>query len=183
MATPNFTQIGSKGSTPNTTAQIDENGKRPCADRNEGTIPCFLRGTLIATRQGEVAVEDLRPGDTVVVRDGGFAPIRWIGSYRANARGAGRELCAPVRIPQGAMGRGVPARDLYVSPNHRIWMRDPSFETLFEEREVLIPAKQLVGWKGIEQVCYVPDPEYFHLLFDQHQIIIADGMPTESFHP
>ena len=183
MATPNFTQIGSKGSTPNTTAQIDENSKRPCADRNEGTIPCFLRGTLIATRQGEVAVEDLRPGDTVVVRDGGFAPIRWIGSYRANARGAGREKCAPVRIPQGAMGRGVPARDLYVSPNHRIWMRDPSFETLFEEREVLIPAKQLVGWKGIEQVCYVPDPEYFHLLFDQHQIIISDGMQTESFHP
>ncbi len=177
------TQIGSTGSNKDQSVQLDDNGNWSVAGLNQGTIPCFLRGTLIATRHGEIAVEDLRPGDMVVVRDGGFAPIRWIGSYRANARGAGRTKCAPVRIPQDAMGRGVPARDLYVSPNHRIWMRDPSFEVLFEEREVLIPAKQLVGWKGIEQVCYVPEPEYFHLLFDQHQIIMSDGMQTESFHP
>ncbi|PSL16573.1 Hint domain-containing protein [Shimia abyssi] len=176
-------QIGSTGNNQNQSVQLDENGNWVSAGLNEGTIPCFLHGTKIATKRGEVAVEDLRPGDMVVVRDGGFAPIRWIGSYRANARGAGFEKSAPVRIPQGSMGRGVPARDLYVSPNHRIWMRDASFEVLFEEREVLIPAKQLVGWKGIEQVSYVPEPEYFHILFDKHQIILSDGLQTESFHP
>lgn len=177
------TQIGSTGNNQNQSVQLDDNGNWTTGGLNEGTIPCFLIGTKIATRRGEVPVEELRPGDMVVVRDGGFAPIRWIGSYRANARGAAHEQCAPIRIPRGAMGRGVPTRDLYVSPNHRVWMRDASFEMLFEEREVLVPAKQLVGWKGIEQVTYVPEPEYFHLLFDTHQIIISDGMQTESFHP
>ncbi|WP_372885704.1 Hint domain-containing protein [Shimia sp.] len=148
-----------------------------------GFIPCFLAGTLIATKRGEIAVEDLRPGDMVVVRDGGFVPLRWIGSVRVDARGHGMADNAPVRIPRGAMGRNMPARDLYVSPNQRIWMADAAFEMHFAEREVLIPARHLVGWKGIRQVSYVPEPEYFHLLLDSHQIILSDGMLTESFHP
>lgn len=177
------TQIGSTGNDQNASVQLDENGGWTTGGLNEGTIPCFLQGTKIATKRGEVAVEDLRPGDMVVVRDGGFAPIRWIGSVRSDARGAWFEQNAPIRIPRGAMGSNMPARDLYVSPNHRIWMRDASFEMFFEEREVLVPAKHLVGWKGIEQVRYVPEPEYFHILFDTHQIIMSDGMLTESFHP
>ncbi|MEP2532324.1 Hint domain-containing protein [Shimia sp.] len=177
------TQIGSTGNNQNESIQLDEDGNWVSGPINEGTIPCFLVGTKIATKRGEVAVEELRPGDMVVVRDGGLAPIRWIGSYTATARGSAFEKSAPIRIPRGAMGRGVPTRDLYVSPNHRVWMRDASFEVLFDDREVLVPAKQLVGWKGIEQVSYVPQPEYFHILFDRHQIIISDGMQTESFHP
>ncbi|SHK21857.1 Hint domain-containing protein [Shimia gijangensis] len=177
------TQIGSTGNNQNTSVQLDENGNWTTGTLNEGTIPCFLAGTKIATKRGEVAVEDLRPGDMVVVRDGGFAPIRWIGSVCTNARGGLFEQNAPIRIPRGSMGRNMPARDLYVSPNHRIWMRDASFEVVFAEQEVLIPAKHLVGWSGIQQVNYVPEPEYFHLLFDNHQIIMSDGMLTESFHP
>ena len=177
------TQIGSTGNDQNASVQLDDNGGWTTGGLNEGTIPCFLAGTMIATKRGEVPVEDLRPGDMVVVRDGGFAPIRWIGSVRANARGEAFQQNAPVCIPRGAMGRNMPARDLYVSPNHRIWMRDAAFEMFFAEREVLIPAKHLVGWKGIKQVSYVPEPEYFHLLFDSHQIIMSDGMLTESFHP
>ncbi|WP_127113076.1 Hint domain-containing protein [Shimia sediminis] len=177
------TQIGSTGNNQNASVQLDNNGDWTTGGLNEGTIPCFLAGTLIATKRGEVAVEDLRPGDMVVVRDGGFAPVRWIGSVTADARGPNREQNAPVCIPRGAMGRNMPARDLYVSPNHRIWMRDAAFEMFFAEREVLIPAKHLVGWKGIKQVAYVPEPEYFHVLFDSHQIIMSDGMLTESFHP
>ncbi len=177
------TQIGSTGNNTNQSVQVDENDNWVAGSINEGTIPCFLVGTMIATKRGEIAVEDLRPGDMVVVRDGGFAPLRWIGSVRANARDEWMESNAPVCIPRGAIGRNTPARDLYVSPNHRIWMSDASFEMFFAEREVLIPAKHLVGWKGIKQVSYVPEPEYFHLLFDTHQIILSDGMLTESFHP
>lgn len=177
------TQIGSTGNNQNASIQLDDSGGWTSGPLNEGTIPCFLAGTLIATKRGEVAVEDLRPGDMVVVRDGGLAPIRWIGSLQADARGDRFERNAPICIPRGSMGRNMPARDLYVSPNHRIWMRDASFEMFFAEREVLIPAKHLVGWKGIKQVSYVPEPEYFHILFDTHQIILSDGMLTESFHP
>ncbi|WP_299349314.1 Hint domain-containing protein [uncultured Shimia sp.] len=177
------TQIGSTGNDQTQSVQLDDDGNWTTGDLNEGSIPCFLAGTLIATKRGEVAVEDLRPGDMVVVRDGGFAPIRWIGSIQADARGTRFESNAPICIPRGSMGRNMPARDLFVSPNHRIWMRDAKFEVFFAEREVLIPAKHLVGWSGIKQVKYVPNPEYFHLLFDSHQIIMSDGMPTESFHP
>lgn len=177
------TQIGTTGNNSNESVQLDENGDWVADTLNEGTIPCFLAGTMIATKRGEVPVEDLRPGDMVVVRDGGFAPIRWIGSVRRDARAEWFEQNAPICIPRGSMGRNMPMRDLYVSPNHRIWMRDASFEMFFAEREVLVPAKHLVGWKGVKQVNYVPDPEYFHLLFDRHQIIMSDGMLTESFHP
>lgn len=177
------TQIGSTGNDQNASVQLNNSGDWTTGGLNEGTIPCFLAGTLIATKRGEIAVEELRPGDMVMVRDGGFAPIRWIGSLKADARGPWQEQNAPVKIPKGAMGRNMPARDLYVSPNHRIWMRDAAFEMFFAEREVLIPAKHLVGWSGITQVSYVPEPEYFHLLFDSHQIIMSDGLLTESFHP
>ncbi|TCK99952.1 Hint domain-containing protein [Shimia isoporae] len=176
-------QIGSTGNNQGQSVQLDNDGNWTAGALNEGTIPCFLVGTRIATRRGEVAVENLRPGDHVMVRDGGFAPVRWIGSYTTEARGASFEKAAPIKIPRGAMGKGQPSRDLYVSPNHRIWMRDASFEMLFEAREVLIPAKQLIGWNGISQVSYVPQPEYFHFLFDQHQIVLSDGLLTESFHP
>ncbi|MDP2495680.1 Hint domain-containing protein [Shimia thalassica] len=176
------TQIGSTGNNSDQSVHIDENGNWTTGDINEGTIPCFLSGTKIATKRGEVSVEDLRPGDMVVVRDGGFFPIRWIGSFTADARGEGFEANAPVCIPRNAMGRGVPARDLFVSPNHRIFMQDASFEMFFSDREVLIPAKHLVGWKGIKQVSFVPRPEYFHILLDKHQIILSDGLLTESFH-
>lgn len=176
-------QIGSTGNDTNASVQLDNNGDWTTGGLNEGTIPCFLAGTKISTKRGEVPVENLRPGDMVMVRDGGFAPIRWIGSVSVDASGAWKDLNAPIKIPRGAMGRNMPARDLYVSPNHRIWMQDAAYEVYFTAREVLIPAKHLVGWKGITQVSYVPNPEYFHLLFDTHQIILSDGMLTESFHP
>lgn len=184
MTKPEFSETHtSSGAT-----QRRDNGPDHCArDRPAPepgrSIPCFLAGTLIATKRGEVAVEDLRPADMVVVRDGGFAPIRWIGSVRLDARGAWQDCHAPICIPRGAMGRNMPARDLYVSPDHRIWMRDAAFETHFAQREVLIPARHLVGWKGIKQVSYVPEPLYFHLLFDRHQILLSDGMLTESLDP
>lgn len=177
------TQIGSVGNDQSASLSTDGGGTYTSGTISDGTIPCFLRGTLITTKRGEVAVEDLRPGDMVVVRDGGFEPIRWIGSVSANAKGHHKEKNAPICIPKGSMGRGMPIRDLYVSPNHRIWMRNPAYEVYFDTREILVPAKHLVGWKGISQVSYVTEPEYFHLLFDTHQIILSDGMPTESFHP
>ena len=175
--------IGSTGTNQSQSLTSGDGNSYTTGPISEGTIPCFLHGTRIAMRDGERRVEDLKPGDRVMVRDGGFAPIRWIGRVTVSARGRNHTKNAPVRIPKGAFERGVPARDLYVSPNHRIWMNDPAFELHFANREVLVPAKHLIGWMGIGQVDYVPEPKYFHILFDQHQIVISDGLPTESFHP
>ncbi|WP_204112378.1 Hint domain-containing protein [Shimia biformata] len=149
----------------------------------QGAVTGLLSGTLVLTRDGEKPAETLRPGDMVTTRDSGYVSLRWIGASEWDAHVAARAEYAPVRIPRGALGRGMPERDLYVAPDHRIWLRDPSFSMHFRAREVLIPARHLVGWKGIEQVGYVPAPVYVHLLFDRHEIVFADGMQCESHHP
>ncbi len=176
-------QVGSTGNDSTQSVSSTDGTTYTAGDITENTIPCFLQGTMICTRYGEVTVEDLIPGDQVVVRDGAYATLRWVGWTQVDATGPEGGKNAPIRIPRNAFGKGAPTRDLYVSPNHRIWMNNPSFEYYFAEREVLVPAKHLIGWKGISKVSYVPQPRYFHLLFDCHEIVLSDGLPTESLHP
>ena len=108
-------------------------------------------------------------------RDRGLQPIRWIGHRQVEADGA----LAPVRIRQGALGNH---RTLLVSPNHRVALRDARVEMLFGEDEVLVAAKHLVDGDKVQSL---PSHAvtYVHLLFDQHEVIYSDGLPTESFLP
>lgn len=145
---------------------------------------CVARGTLIEAPGGPVPVEALRPDDLVCTYDGGAAPIRWIGSRKVGAA----ELAAqpdlrPVRITAGALGGGRPYRDLVVSPQHRVLLRDWRAELMFGEPEVLVPAKALIDDLNIRVDRDFGEVEYFHLLFDRHEIMFTEGAPTESFHP
>ncbi|WP_353617624.1 Hint domain-containing protein [Roseobacter sp. TSBP12] len=135
----------------------------------------MTRGTLIDTPEGPKFIETLSEGDLVHTLDEGPQPIRWIGSRRVEATGT----LAPIRIKAGALGN---FRDLTVSPNHRMMIRGPKAEMLFGERDVLVAAKHLVNDDTIR--C-VPGGtvDYFHMLFDRHQIIFAEGCPTESLYP
>ncbi|SEO06351.1 Hint domain-containing protein [Salinihabitans flavidus] len=153
----------------------------PAQDKPRSTAcaPAFLHGTRIVTRRGEVAVEDLRPGDSLVTRDRGFAPLRWIGTATITPC----PHTAPVCIPAGALGRNLPARDLHISPGHRIWMKNDSFGAAFASSEVLVPAEQLVGWRGVDRRRDPGRVDYIHLLLDAHHIIMADGLPVESLPP
>ena len=140
-------------------------------------VACFVQGTMIATTRGEKPIEYLRPGDLVLTRDNGAEEVRWIGSRRLGWETLARNPhLQPVVIRWGALDWGQPAHDLYVSPNHRILMRDDTGE------EVLAAAHQLVGNDGIEGV-EAMGVTYFHLMFDQHQVILSDGLWTESFQP
>lgn len=137
--------------------------------------PCFASGTRIATTRGEVAVEDLEVGDRVQTMDSGLRPIRWIGRRQVSGLGE----FAPIRFKAGTFGN---VRDLLVSPMHRILVRGWQAELYFGDEELLVPAKHLVNDDSVmrhpmEQV------EYFHLLFDQHEVIFSDGAATESFYP
>ncbi|GGH62422.1 2,3,4,5-tetrahydropyridine-2,6-carboxylate N-succinyltransferase [Frigidibacter albus] len=139
------------------------------------TIPCFVAGTMILTPQGEVAVEALQPGDMVCTKDNGPQPLRWIGRRSVAAEGA----FAPIRITAGTFGDH---RTLTVSPLHRILIRDRRAELLFGEAEVLVAARDLVDDARVRAM---PggSVEYVHLLFDQHQVVFSEGLPTESFLP
>ncbi|WP_289043695.1 Hint domain-containing protein [uncultured Aliiroseovarius sp.] len=144
-------------------------------------VPCLVAGTMVATPDGARPVQDLGVGDLVLTADHGAQPIRWIGGRELNLR----DLLLspklhPVRIKAGALGQGMPTRDLCVSPQHRMLVRSPVARRMFGGDEVLIAAKKLVGMPGI----YVDDVSesvtYYHVLLDDHQVIFAEGAPTES---
>ena len=129
-------------------------------------------------------VEDLTEGCAVLTRDNGFQPIRWIGRRDlSGAELAADARFAPVRIARGALGNGLPMRDALVSPQHRMLIAGSRAELLFGEHEVLVAACHMVGMAGIERVQPPEGVSYLHILFDQHEIVQADGAWSESFQP
>ena len=149
----------------------------------ETIVSCFTPGTRILTRKGQVAIERLKAGDLVLTRDHGLQPIRWIGARRLDAAElADDPTLQPVLIRRGALGQGCPARDMLVSRQHRMLLTGARAELLFGSDEVLVRALHLVSLPGIDAV-EVPAVTYLHLLFDRHQIVLADSAWSESFQP
>ncbi|WP_103333613.1 Hint domain-containing protein [Pseudotabrizicola formosa] len=149
----------------------------------ENVVPCFTPGTLITTPLGLRRVEALQPGDRLLTRDSGFQDIVWVGRRDLGAADLlGNPALAPVRIAAGALGGGLPRRDMVVSPQHRMLMEGVRAELLFGESEVLVAAINLIGLPGIARIA-VRRVSYLHVMCSQHEIIQADGAWTESFQP
>lgn len=139
------------------------------------TVPCFVSGSLIRTKQGSVPVERLKPGELVYTRDDGYQPVRWIGRREMAAEGK----MAPVRIERNSFGEHG---DVLVSPLHRIFIQNSHAELLYGSNEVLVAARDLVDGKRVRQI-EGGRVEYVHLMFDRHQVIWSNGLPSESFLP
>ena len=139
-------------------------------------VTCFVKGMEILTPQGGRRVEDLHVGDLVVTRDGAPQPIRWIGKASRPARDNFRPVC----IKAGALGAGIPSKDLIVSQQHRMLFVSPIAERMTGTDEVLIPAIKLLNLPDVQLVEDWDTVTYFHLLLDEHQIIYAHDAPTES---
>ncbi len=149
----------------------------------ETIIACFTPGTRISTAWGPVAVEDLCIGDRVVTRDHGQQPIRWIGRKTLDAAALITDpTLHPVLIRKGALGPNAPDRDMMVSRQHRMLISGPAAELLFGCDEVLVRAAHLLGQPGISSVA-PPGLTYLHILFDRHEVILADNAWSESFQP
>jgi hypothetical protein len=133
-------------------------------------MPCFLAGTRLATPGGPVAVEALAVGDRVRTEDGGTRPVIWIGQRVVDCAGhADPAAVLPVRIKRGAFGRGLPARDLLLSPDHAVYAEG-----------VLIPVRHLIDGVRIVQRP-VRRAHYFHVELDRHDIVLAEGLAVESY--
>jgi hypothetical protein len=143
---------------------------------------CYLSGTLIQTPSGPVAVDDLQSGDLVMTVDGGSQPLAWATSSLHTWPGSD-EKHKPILIKQGAFGTDLPDSDLSVSPQHHIVMKGKLCVALFGADEVLAPAKGLTGLAGVRVMAGKKAAEYFHLMMAQHEILIAQGVETESFYP
>lgn len=144
-------------------------------------VVCFARGTLIETSCGQVAIETLQAGDLVKTMDHGFQKLRWIGSRQLDKVDLRQhpELL-PVRIKAGALGKNLPKKDLTVSPQHRILVRSEIAQRMFGTLEVLIPANKLLTIEGIDIDEDAVSVEYFHMLFDRHEVVFSHGAATES---
>lgn len=150
-------------------------------DVDDQNVICFTAGTLIETALGPRPVEFLKAGDLVLTADHGLQPIRWIGGRRLGLKElAANPKLRPVRIEAGALGSGLPERDLLVSRQHRVLIRSKIAVRMFDATEILIPAIKLTEVPGVFVDEDVDCAEYFHMLFDKHQIIYAEGTPAES---
>lgn len=141
-------------------------------------ITCFVSGAMIDTPDGLRPVEELRAGDLVMTADRGARALVWTGLRSIDAD-AGDNL-RPIRIRAGALGQNLPAADLKVSQQHRVLVRSAVARRMFGADEILVAAKHLTALPGIEMVEDAGSVTYVHLLFDRHEIVYANGMPTES---
>ncbi len=145
-----------------------------------GAVPCFTPATQIATGQGLIAVEDLVPGMRVVTRDNGLQTVRWVGRRRFGWRALGLiPALRPIKIRAGALGNGLPERDMVVSPNHRFLTQSPF---LGGRGEGLVQAKDMTVFDGVTSDTR-PEVEYVQILCDRHELLLADGCWSESFRP
>jgi Hint domain len=134
------------------------------------SLACFCEGTHIRTVHGDVPVEDLRPGDRVAVVGTADEAIAWIGHRTIDCRRHPwpRQVW-PIRISRDAFAAGAPACDLHLSPDHAVYVDG-----------MLVPAKCLVNGQTIAQVP-VEEVRYFHIALTRHDVLLAEGLPVESY--
>ena len=162
--------------TVNFTYEVESStGEKDVGFVTVATVPCFVAGTMIETDAGQRKVEELKPGDLVWTMDHGLQSLRWIGQRTVAALGN----FAPVCVTAGTFGDHA---NLLLSPQHRILVRDPLADLVFGTPEVLIAAKHLINGQSV-QLVEGGSVTYVHLLFDQHEIVMANGLATESFLP
>ena len=136
-------------------------------------VVCFAQGTMIRTHRGEVAVEALKVGDKVITGSGKRRPIKWLGHSTVDCRSHPEPRAVlPIRIAADAFAPNEPSRDLTVSPGHGILVQVVD--------EVLVPAGLLCNGTTVQQID-VDEVTYWHVELDSHDIIVSDGLRSESY--
>jgi hypothetical protein len=134
-------------------------------------IPCFAAGTRLLTENGDIPVESLRPGDHAITYENELAKIIWVGRRELDfARHPSPGLVRPIRIAAGALGMGIPERELVVSPDHGLYFDG-----------CLVQAKDIVDGAVIRQDTDMPSVRYYHVELESHAILLAEGAPAESY--
>jgi len=136
----------------------------------------LVRGALIACEDGEVAVETIKAGDIVNTLSDGPQVVRWVGSGPASS-------IPPVCFKIGSIAKNTPSQMLFVAQTHRMVLSNWQAELLFGSAEVLVPAKALINGTNIYIAENQTSVTYFHILFDKHEIISANGTASESLYP
>ena len=166
--------------------QFDAFGNRVDGPISQGSSTvCLTAGTMIETSEGPRPIESLQEGDLIRTANNGLQPLRAV--FHRRIFGVDYRLDRslwPVRITKGSLGFGLPERDMWVSQQHRMVISNVRFSLLFDEPQVFVRAKSLVAsFPGVTVDSDLTEVTYYHLIFDQHEVIFAEGAQTESFHP
>jgi len=167
---------------------MDQFGNGAIALTNADTTPgdvyiCFCKDTDILTPEGYKKVETLKAGDLVLNDDGAAVPILWFGQSDASVADMQRDPTRrPIRIHAHSIKPGIPHADLYVSAQHRVVLESAWAELYFGEPSVMVAAKHMVGTTA-EQVMPDEDVTYYHILLEQHDVLVSNALVTESFQP
>ncbi len=152
--------------------------------RVAGGVICFTPETQLMTPDGARQIAGLRTGDMILTRDNGPQQILWTGHRRmTGARLYAMPHLRPIRFRAGALGIGRPENDLLVSPQHRMLIKGAAAQALFNTSEVLVAAEDLINDASILVDHALREVTYVHILLEQHNIVWANGLETESFHP
>lgn len=152
--------------------------------QNNAVTACFASGALIDTPDGPRRVEDIAEGDWVTTLDKGPMPVIWRHSRTYETlQGSRVPKLQPVRVRRGSLQAGIPNRDLFLSPQHRIMVASRIAEHMFGDAEVLVPVVKLLTVPGISRADDVTCVTYHHLSCGHHAIILANGAPVETFLP
>lgn len=148
------------------------------------TKTCFAADSMILMADGsEKRADAVQVGDLIATVDRGAQPVRWVGVntvMRAEMKHFAQ--WRPIRIAAGALGEGLPAQDLLVSQLHRVLVSGEVAEQNFGAPEVLVPARFLTALDGIDVIEAEDDLTYVHFMFDNHEIVWANGARSESFY-
>jgi hypothetical protein len=153
---------------------------------NPGQVQCYAKGTLISTINGEMPIEQLRVGDLVrvIVRlptdlgaivETPCKPIQWIG-YRhirfADLDQHSSSWSYPVLLKASSLGPNRPHTDLMVSPFHGFFINGMKNDMTWAI--TLMNQSTIISVQDLEEITY------FHIGFDEHEMLIANGVPAES---
>lgn len=152
--------------------------------QSAGGVICFTPDTRILTPEGPRLIQMLRPGDQILTKDNGPQDILWTASKRmSGARLYAMPHLRPIRFRAGALGAGRPDEDLLVSPQHRMLIGGATAQSLFNTPEVLVRAEDLLNDSSVAVDFTLTEVTYIHILLERHNIVFANGIETESFHP
>ena len=179
-----FSYIGATGNTYTGFVHAKDGGEKDFTADPQPIIICFAQGTIIDTDLGPRPVESILENDLVVTQDNDLQPVRWIGKRHLDSIDLARyPQLYPIVVRAGALGNGLPYKDLRLSPQHRVQLSDWRAEYLFGEPRVLVAVKHLVDGVNIYVDTDAPSVCYYHLLFERHEIVLSNGAPSESLHP
>lgn len=164
-------------------ACIEPSTHNQLMDQPAGVVS-LVHGTRLMTYSGDVNVEQLRVGDEILTRDNGTQKVLWIGQKRiCGTQMFAKPSLRPIRLRAGSLRSGQPDSDLIVSGEQQVLLNGKRAREMFHEDEVLISARDLVDERRVVIDYTVRDIVYYHILVQNHEVVWANGVPSESFHP